>query len=396
MKAQVNEISIKYQGNFKISQAPKITSSVSAAELLFDTWNKDQIGLQECFKVMLLNNANRVKGIFEVSTGGITGTLVDLRILFAVVLKSLSCSVILLLREKIELQKFLKFVIEKLSFDNLPYVSVKDYKESIKEVKDEDLEINNEKINKFFRNSIVTNESLDAEIIESNFENLNINEQATAYKKLFETASKLLKLNFLSRPSYFNSSKFFRLYNPDFSNPILKNLPSDYFSKYIFEDPKIYLNRFIETYLDQFDNINSEAKKVFFDGIGSLLRSVDFEEENNITMIIEEYEQQFPLAIKKEIHKIYIDFYYSSVRNEGFAQKHYSKELFARKKIKRETITEWITKKIKNDLDLYKTKEDFNYKYFAYTYEDLGKVLDKSLDEWTEMVRSILYSLDKN
>lgn len=126
------------------------------------------------------------------------------------------------------------------------------------------------------------------------------------------------------------------------------------------------------------------------------MRSVDFEEENNITMIIEEYEQQFPLAIKKEIHKIYIDFYYSSVRNEGFAQKHYSKELFARKKIKRETITEWITKKIKNDLDLYKTKEDFNYKYFAYTYEDLGKVLDKSLDEWTEMVRSILYSLDKN
>ncbi|MCP9200591.1 JAB domain-containing protein [Gramella sp. GC03-9] len=95
MKAQVNEISIKYQGNFKISQAPKITSSVNAAELLFDTWNKDQIGLQECFKVMLLNNANRVKGIFEVSTGGITGTLVDLRILFAVVLKSLSCSVIL-------------------------------------------------------------------------------------------------------------------------------------------------------------------------------------------------------------------------------------------------------------------------------------------------------------
>ncbi|WP_373056375.1 RadC family protein [Zunongwangia sp. H14] len=94
-KAQVNEISIKYQGNFKISQAPKITSSVNAAELLFDMWNKDQIGLQECFKVMLLNNANRVKGIFEVSTGGITGTLVDLRILFAVVLKSLAVNLII-------------------------------------------------------------------------------------------------------------------------------------------------------------------------------------------------------------------------------------------------------------------------------------------------------------
>ena len=37
-----------------------------------------------------------MKGIYEVSKGGITGTLVDLRILFAVVLKSLSTAIILL------------------------------------------------------------------------------------------------------------------------------------------------------------------------------------------------------------------------------------------------------------------------------------------------------------
>ncbi|WP_300439029.1 JAB domain-containing protein [Christiangramia sp.] len=95
MKTKVNEIAIKYQGNFKISQAHKITSSICAVELLFDTWNKDQIGLQECFKIMLLNNANKVKGIFQVSTGGITGTLVDLRIVFAVILKSFTTSIIL-------------------------------------------------------------------------------------------------------------------------------------------------------------------------------------------------------------------------------------------------------------------------------------------------------------
>jgi len=95
MKTNVNEISIKYQGNFKICEAPRISSSMSAMELLFETWNKDHIGLHECFKILLLNNANRVKGIFEVSTGGITGTLVDVRILFAVVLKSLSVNLIL-------------------------------------------------------------------------------------------------------------------------------------------------------------------------------------------------------------------------------------------------------------------------------------------------------------
>ena len=95
MNTKVNEISIKYQGNFKMKDAPKISSSLSASQLLYSRWDKDRIGLQECFKVILLNNSNKVKGIFEVSNGGITGTLVDVRILFAVILKTLTTSVIL-------------------------------------------------------------------------------------------------------------------------------------------------------------------------------------------------------------------------------------------------------------------------------------------------------------
>ena len=42
-----------------------------------------------------MNNSNKVKGICQLSIGGISGTLVDLRILFAIVLKSLSVGVIL-------------------------------------------------------------------------------------------------------------------------------------------------------------------------------------------------------------------------------------------------------------------------------------------------------------
>ena len=95
METKVNEIAISYSGNLKTNQLPKITSSQNAAELLYGQWNKNNIELHETFKVMLLNNANKVKGIYEVSTGGITGTLVDLRILFAVILKSLSTAVIL-------------------------------------------------------------------------------------------------------------------------------------------------------------------------------------------------------------------------------------------------------------------------------------------------------------
>lgn len=95
MKDKVNEIKVSYKERIPTSFWQKITSSHDAAELLFEHWDKDTIGLHETFKVLLLNNANKVKGIYELSKGGISGTLVDIRILFAVVLKSLSVGIIL-------------------------------------------------------------------------------------------------------------------------------------------------------------------------------------------------------------------------------------------------------------------------------------------------------------
>lgn len=94
-KAQVNEVRISYKEGLRSSMWHKITNSKDAAQLIFDNWNKDTIALQETFKVVLLNNSNKVKGIYQVSQGGITGTLVDVRILFAVILKSLSVGIIL-------------------------------------------------------------------------------------------------------------------------------------------------------------------------------------------------------------------------------------------------------------------------------------------------------------
>lgn len=95
MKTKVNEISISYKGNRKTGDLPKITCSQDAANISFENWNKLHIGLHENFKIMLLNNSNKVKGVYTLSCGGITGTLVDLRILFAILLKSLTTSVIL-------------------------------------------------------------------------------------------------------------------------------------------------------------------------------------------------------------------------------------------------------------------------------------------------------------
>ena len=51
--------------------------------------------LQEQFKILLLNRGNKVVGIYEVSTGGITGTVADPRLIFTAALKANAVALIL-------------------------------------------------------------------------------------------------------------------------------------------------------------------------------------------------------------------------------------------------------------------------------------------------------------
>ena len=95
MKDKVSEIQISYKEYITSPFWHKISSSKDASKLLYAHWNKNTIEVQESFKIMLLNNSNKVKGIYQLSQGGITGTMIDLRILFAVVLKTLSVAIIL-------------------------------------------------------------------------------------------------------------------------------------------------------------------------------------------------------------------------------------------------------------------------------------------------------------
>lgn len=95
MVGKVNEIKLSYKGGINLVNAPTIKDSSDAAKLLFEYWDNQTIEVAESFKVVMLNNANKVKGIYHMSEGGITGTLVDIRILFAIILKSLSTGIIL-------------------------------------------------------------------------------------------------------------------------------------------------------------------------------------------------------------------------------------------------------------------------------------------------------------
>jgi len=89
----VSEIKVAYT----TSDTPKvkIKSGDDAYNVLLASWNLDTIELQEEFKVLLLNRANEVLGIYPLSRGGITGTVVDQRLIFAVALKCNATGIIM-------------------------------------------------------------------------------------------------------------------------------------------------------------------------------------------------------------------------------------------------------------------------------------------------------------
>jgi DNA repair protein RadC len=89
------EVELIYRSKVRASDRPKITDSKSTFDLLISHWDMDKIELFEEFKVLFLNQSNRVLGIYNVSSGGITGTVADPRLIFGAALKATACNLIL-------------------------------------------------------------------------------------------------------------------------------------------------------------------------------------------------------------------------------------------------------------------------------------------------------------
>ncbi len=92
---QVAEIELVYKSKVKASQRPQVLHSKDVYEIFKQSWDENKIDFVEQFKIMLLNRSNRVLAIYEVSTGGITGTVADPRIIFTAALKLNSVAIAL-------------------------------------------------------------------------------------------------------------------------------------------------------------------------------------------------------------------------------------------------------------------------------------------------------------
>ena len=95
MEAKVSEIEISYKNKVKAKDRKRISSSSDAHSLILEHWNSNSIELNEAFKCLLLNRANDALGIVNHSSGGVTGTVVDLRLIFAAAIKANATGIIL-------------------------------------------------------------------------------------------------------------------------------------------------------------------------------------------------------------------------------------------------------------------------------------------------------------
>jgi len=91
---QVAEIQLTYNNKVKAKDRPQIKSSEDAYWILESNWS-NQISLVEEFNILLLDRSNRVLAMCPISKGGVAGTIVDLKIVFAAALKGRASSIIL-------------------------------------------------------------------------------------------------------------------------------------------------------------------------------------------------------------------------------------------------------------------------------------------------------------
>lgn len=90
---QVSEIQVSYSPNI-------IDTIVSTSELSYklalNNWNLNTIEMFEEAKVLFLNNALKIIGIYSLSKGGISSSVVDIRLILSIALKSISTHIILI------------------------------------------------------------------------------------------------------------------------------------------------------------------------------------------------------------------------------------------------------------------------------------------------------------
>jgi DNA repair protein RadC len=91
---------LKTISRFKVVAEPstsyqeKLTNSTASSKYIRENFFKDDIEVYESFFMLLLNRANKVVGYVKISQGGITGTVVDVKLMAKIIVDNLASGII--------------------------------------------------------------------------------------------------------------------------------------------------------------------------------------------------------------------------------------------------------------------------------------------------------------
>lgn len=91
----VSEVKLSYVNRVPASQRQQVNRSSDVVDLLRLIWDENSIDHVESFYILLINRANKVLGYKLLSQGGLSGTVVDPKIIFQAALLANASSVIL-------------------------------------------------------------------------------------------------------------------------------------------------------------------------------------------------------------------------------------------------------------------------------------------------------------
>ena len=92
---KVAEIEVTYRSKIKPSERQTITTSSDAVDIFRKNWEQGKIEHVEQFKILFLNRGNKVLCIYNLSSGGVSGTVADPKVIFAAALKVNAVNLIL-------------------------------------------------------------------------------------------------------------------------------------------------------------------------------------------------------------------------------------------------------------------------------------------------------------
>lgn len=94
-KISINEIDIVKKDIVPLNFDTKIGNSKDASRIFYEIWDKNSLNVNENAYILFLSKSNNVKSYYFLSKGGIDGTIMDVELISALAVKTLSKGVIL-------------------------------------------------------------------------------------------------------------------------------------------------------------------------------------------------------------------------------------------------------------------------------------------------------------